>query len=427
MRAPVLSFLALATCFSGQSTAGLPCHSDAACVDLACVAGVCGGEEPAPSYLRGVRVLFVVSDDPGAAEVQGRLARSVAPMIEKFMGWRLHFRIGVISTAMDHPLCGPGDGGALQLRSCTDTSEVPSGACPAVCSSVTEAKVIHRATTLELGGEAALRPWIEVGPDAGDDNLKVPHPDLEGKFAPASQFVGCYLPRRAAGCGFEQPLAALLRFLGRNGDPTDPAYGFVGAGELLAVVFVGRGSDCSYSAGAADIFDPAGARTFWGDPLATAATPAVCWNAGAACSNVQADDTYFECHAVDRDPSGLAGAEPDDAVLTPVRAVVDALDQSIVTGLGGEVLIAGVLGAPVEPYRVASPGDALGIGLACDHDGVTAVPPLRLQALAEAFAQGLPGGFLSVCDVDYGEGLARLADDIVALLERPIVSGETTD
>lgn len=420
MRASVLSLLALATCFSGQSTAGLPCHSDAACVDLACVAGVCGGEEPGPSYLRGLSVLFVVSDDPSAVVVQGRLARSVEAMVEKFSGRGLMFRIGVISTAMVHPLCGPGDDGALQFGSCRDSPEVSPDNCPAICSSVTGARVIHRATAVEPGGEKAVRPWVQVGPDPGDDNLNVPHPDEEGKFVPASQFVGCYLPRRSAGCRFEQPLAAVQRFLERNRDPDDPGYGFVGEKDLLAVVFVGRGPDCSHDPDSAHIFDPAGARVFWGDPLAEVATPAVCWSAGAACSNIQDDDTYFECHLVDRDAGGNPTDDPADAVLTPVRVVAAALEQRIVDELGGSVLIAGVLGAPGEPYRVPEPGDPLGLGPTCVNGAVEAVPPLRLQALADAFARKPAVSFVPVCDANYSEGLAGLADAIVEVLEQPI-------
>lgn len=419
----VLPCLALATCFSGDVTRGLPCTHDAACGGgLECVEGVCGGDESEPATRTVLSVLFVVTDDPDALAVQTGIAAASQAFVDILVREDIDFRVGVISTAMDHPQCAPGDDGALQLTSCRDReAEFPdeavfAAACTDLCP---EAVQGDAATPIPIAvdeGPERSRPWVQFGPDL-EQTLFIG--DLE-----PDQYIGCYLPRGVTGCPYEQPLAALVRALERMRDPTDASHGFISDGGLLAVVFVGRGNECSYAADAAAIFDPAGPRTFWPEGLESA-DPSICWRAGAACTNLDPEShRYFECHPVDLAADG-SPASPDDAVLLPVDATAEAVRQAV-TDLGAELLVAGVLGVPADyegdalPYLEPDPEtpDEFGVAPGCVDAGVVAAPPLRLQALGAALDPS--GMFLaSVCGAST-RPLVDLARQLAMQMKMPL-------
>lgn len=428
--------LLLAGCFSGESTRGLPCTRDVSCgAGLLCVEGTCGGE-PQQTFLSGLSILFVMTDDPESGQLQANIAAAADPFIKILEDAELDFRVGVISTGMAHPLCGPGQDGRLLLTSCLDREDafknaelgldLYTEACDMRCGDGVQGEAAVPIETAVDEGPSRSRPWIQHGP--------LYEKNLYFNDLPPSALIGCFLPQGVAGCRYEQPLAALLRALGRMRDPMDDNYGFVDDGSLLVVIFVGRNNECSYAADSAEIFDPAGAQTFWPvmpvmpeDPDVVPVpvadpTPAICWNAGAACSNLQ-DGQYFECHAVDHAASGAPTSNPGDAVLLPVDATAEAVDE-IVTELGAQLLITGILGVPPEgetlTYTTPMLGkpDPFGVGSGCNDNDVEAAPPLRLLAFAEAL--GDAGPFFPACSSAFGTPLGALAKQLVMRMQMPL-------
>lgn len=427
--------LLLATCFSGESTRGLPCTRDESCgAGLLCVEGTCGGE-PTQTFLSGLSVLFVMTDDPESGQLQARVAAAADPFLKILEDADLDFRVGVISTAMAHPLCGPGQDGRLLLTSCLDRPEdfknselgldVYTDACDMRCGDGVQGEAAVPIETDVDEGPSRSRPWIQSGP--------LYEKNLYFNDLPPSGLIGCFLPQGVVGCRYEQPLAALLRALERMRDPMDINYGFIDEGSLLVVIFVGRNNECSHAADAAEIFDPEGAQTFWpvmpdpddpdADPVpVTDPTPAICWNAGAACSNLQAGQ-YFECHTVDHAASGAPTNNASDAVLLPVATTAEAIDK-IVTDLGAQLLISGILGVPPEgetlTYTTPMPDkpDPFGIGPGCQDSDVEAAPPLRLLAFAEAIDAA--GPFFPACSPAFGPGLSALAKQLVMRVQMPL-------
>ena len=105
-------------------------------------------------------------------------------------------------------------------------------------------------------------------------------------------------------------------------------------------------------------------------------------------------------HAVDHAASGAPTSNPGDAVLLPVDATAEAVDE-IVTELGAQLLITGILGVPPEgetlTYTTPMLGkpDPFGVGSGCKDNDVEAAPPLRLLAFAKAL--GDAGPFFPAC------------------------------
>lgn len=409
-----LAPLLAAACFSGEGTRGLPCSSDQSCdPDYPCVQGICGGPQ-AEAGLRGASVLFVVDTASDSAALQDRLARSGGPLLDRL---RLlpHYRVGFVSADLGGPACeGPGEGGALVAESCRDRAsafgEAFGQACAASCPEGLVGDADALAPTAIPGRPgSAPRPWLEGG-TAAPSNLR--------GAAPAELFA-CLAPQGTRGCTFGQPIAAARRAIERALDPEDPSHGFLRQSELLVLVFVTAGVECSHPPSSAAAFDPEGAKSFWGDTEASAPTPALCWNAGVACSNAQAG-LYHECHAEDRALDGAPADAPERAALTPVAGEVEFLRATIAEQLGGEVMVAAFTGVHLDfagdpgllQYPVPNDMDraTYGIGPGCTSGGLRALPPVRVRDLALGFDAGL--AFASACNPDWSAGMTALGVEI---------------
>lgn len=411
--------LALAACFSGEATRGLPCTSDESCgAGLRCVEGVCGGTPPGPSYLQGAAILFIVDNAASAEFLQDRLAEASEPFFH-VLGNTSAYRVAVVTSDLGGPRCdGPGDRAAFVAEGCRDDGARTTATCEALCPETFAGSPL-RPSVIPTGG-AAPRPWLQGGLNEFDN---VP-PELD---ATASDIFACLVLQDRKGCPFGQPLEAARRAIARGLDPADPAYGFVRARELLALVFVTGGVECSHPDVAAAAFDPAGDRVFWGDPAASEPSPAVCWNAGVACSNAQ-DGEYYECHPVDRALDGSFTDDPDDAVMTPVDAFVAEVQATVVDALHGEVMVAAFTGVPAwfsgDPatLRYPVPTDleraTHGIGATCVAGELRALPPVRLREFAAAFERDLL--FDSACDSDWRQDMDALARAIATRLSTPL-------
>jgi hypothetical protein len=290
-----------------------------------------------------------------------------------------------------------------------------------------EIALVPTATSVDTVPRA--RPWIES--DEGLTNVP------EG--VAMTDALNCLAPQGIAGCGFEQPLESMVLALQRTEDPADPAYGFLRARAVLAVVVVSDETDCSHNPDWSQIFSPTengGNEVFWSSPSdQSEPTSAACWNAGVGCTRGFLGAPYDECHAVDRDVDGfeIVDGDPEvDAVLHPVARYTQRL-QSLEQAKqqispGQDLVFAAISGVPqgyeaggVEiPYQDAN--DATfqlehGIGPGCVGPGGDAVPPVREREVAEALAIGDGTAVYSICAADFASSLRSIGETIATQLK----------
>lgn len=394
----------------------------------------------APLYInRDVDILFVIDDSGSMAQEQNDLATALAALVEVLErpDVAADYRIGITTTDDGNPWCDEStpEHGALQLSSCRGRLEEfllggpPVEPTPEACvdtcpEALTEITTVPSAVLGQDG--LASRNWLER--IAGRTNLPA---ELD-----MVQALGCVVPQGVLGCGFESPLEAMWKALRRSQTDGDPDHGFVRERAILSIVHLTDEEDCSPNHDFDSIFLPEGNRVFWSDPAAESPTSAVCWNAGVLC---EGSDPY-ECRSIDRDVDGneVAAAHADDlAVLRPVSFYVDAL-QAIETAKqtitpGQEVLVSLIAGVGSDG-EVTYQGGAdpvfrhdFGIGPGCTSEDGSAVPPVRLRELAEAFAVGERPSVFSVCDQSYAPALTSIAEAIAAQIRPACVPACVVD
>jgi hypothetical protein len=375
-----------------------------------------------------VDVLLVIDNSGSMGDEQANLAANFGPFIEKLEAAGADYRIGITTTDLGGKGCSGGTGGQLSLSSCLDRPETFvfkqedqfEVACAAHCLHDGAALTV-RPSVISADGEALPRPWIESY--AGVSNLPADIDTLEA--------FQCFAPQGISGCGWESPLEAIARALDNMQNPERPEYGFLRPDALLAVLVVTDEVDCSITPGMKDaLFED---KTFWSGDLLTSA---VCWNAGVQCSG---ESPFETCWDVNLDANGEETDDPSQMVLRPVSRYVERLEAVAASKLAGrEVSVSVIAGVP-EGYSsgaaeivyanasetsFAEPNDfqtLFGIGAGCQtevNDTIqSAVPPVRLKVLAEAFVgSGLPEGarnIYSVCAEDYTPAIL----DIVAGIE----------
>jgi hypothetical protein len=192
---------------------------------------------------------------------------------------------------------------------------------------------------------------------------------------------------------------------------------------------------------------PEAHRLFWENPSGNP-TSSICWNAGVTCSGDPSG--YTSCEPIDRavgapaqlpiDNDPLAGgawpttilddpqAPAQNAVLFPVSKYVDQLqgfeDVKKQTNPEQEVIFGLIAGVPLD--YASNPGAQIhyadasdpavqadfGIGYGCTSTVANAVPPVRLRAVAEAFATEGERNIHSICSEDFGPALEAVAEAI---------------
>jgi hypothetical protein len=353
-------------------------------------------------------VVFVLDDGPAMAGWQATLATQL-PSLMANLPYPGHDRpislhVGVVSADLGIgaaanaaiPGCSAGgDGGAFRSQPegmCTDTTLDPS------------------ATFISLVEDSMV----------GDSrNFSAPDDATEPG---AAKVFGCIAQLGDGGCSFGQPLAALDRALGADGQPPPAANaGFLRPDAYLLIVFISNQDDCSVPAGSA----------FAADPSQGPLTSYRCNRAGHLCVDPSGNtiapplDPPSDAASVGGVPSlSLTDCRSNEVggTLTPVskfvadiRALKPDPDQILVTGLVG----------PPSPYTVqwvadgASPsGLRARVAPSCgteaaDGSGAFGEPAVRLAEFIEAFPNGL---LASVCDPDYSEVLQllrSLPDDFI--------------
>lgn len=381
-----------------------------------------------PLYINhDVDVLLVIDNSGSMGAEQNELAAALAAFVAVLErpDVAADYRIGITTTDDGNPWCGETtpEEGALQLVSCRSRPEefvldgpsidpIPE-ACVDTCpEALTEIETVPSPVDGESGGLTA-HGWLER--IAGRTNL------------PAGldivQALGCVVPQGIRGCGFESPLEAMWKALLRSRTQGDPNYGFLRDDAVLSIIHLTDEEDCSRNRDFDSIFLPEGNRVFWSDPTAESPTSAVCWNAGVLCEG----SGPYACRSIDRDVDGneVAPADAEDrAVLRPAWYYVDRLwelelDKQTRTP-GQEVLVSLVAG--VQPDGEVTYQDAVdpqfqqdfGMGPGCTGESGSAVPPVRLRELAEAFAVGGQPSMFSICDQSYAPALTTIAEAIAA-------------
>ena len=340
-----------------------------------------------------VDILFVIDDSGSMGAEQDTLASNVASFLDVLErpDVAADARIAFTTTDGGNPMCSgtTPELGALVLTSCRSRASDFTDALDVCESRCAFDSIGVLPTQTEIDPEPQARPWIETRNGVSNLGESVCAAGQDCDAVPTLlQATQCFLPQGVSGCGFPQPLESMHGALERAADADDPAFGFVRDDAVLSVVFVTDGADCSYNPAHESIFLPDGDRTFWSDPDAAEPTPAVCWNAAAACSGT-------DCDSADYDPLGGA-TSPDDAVMRPVSRYIEQLqaieNDKKLEDPEQEVLVSLVAGAGSDGTIVyqdstdATFQDEFGIGPGCSSADGAAAPPLRLRELADALA-----------------------------------------
>ena len=393
------------------------------------------------SVNKDVDVLFVIDNSGSMGEEQLNLSENFGAFINVLEAEdvRANYRIGITTTDNGNVDCkgsniSAPEAGNFVLSSCRERiNDFASAsddtdarfACEDFCPEEWKA-FDTEPTTTKQDPEMKRRPWIESV--EGKTNLP------EGLDTVTA--MQCLGPQGINGCGFESHLESMYKALRRTTDEDENEFGFIRDNAILSIVFVTDEADCSFNTDWEAIFygpEDDGNQVFWSLPEEqTAATSAVCWNAGVACTP-QGAGTYDECHAQDKDINGNdvpRERADDDAVLFPVSRYIDLVqgfeDKKKEINPNQEVLVAAISGVPQ-----AYPGEEIvyaqgtnasdrnsfqakyGVAEGCSSQVAEAVPPVRLKEFADAFLQDEEDvNLFSVCNPSYEEALESIADAI---------------
>ena len=383
---------------------------------------------------RKVDILFVIDNSGSMGEEQAALAANFQAFVGALEAEDVDadYRIGITTTDDGNPWCqgtGP-ESGKLQLRSCRDhigdfvfspgsSSEIDRRAvaceerCPEDLAGLTTL-----ATATDLDPEARARPWLQ----RGNGLSNVP----EG--VSTAEALACWGPQGINGCGYESPLESMRKAVTLSGQGGADSYGFLRDDALLQVVFITDEADCSAGPGSAAAFDPNGSRALWPDPDAPLPPSALCWNAGVSCTT--GDDGRTRCEPAELNAEGQPAADGEE-VLHPLSRyieVLDAIDQhkrNVIGQDSPQVLVSVIAGVPTEyagqdldygPGSDPAFEADFGVGAGCSSGNGQAVPPVRLRAMADAFADEPGTNLFSICDEDYSPALEAIADILIERL-----------
>jgi hypothetical protein len=259
-----------------------------------------------------------------------------------------------------------------------------------------------------------------------------------------AQALACFGPQGIDGCGYESPLEA-MRLAIQKGRSAESQ--FLRDQALLAVVFVTDEADCSTNPKFSRAFTSE--PTFWNDEDPQADQRR---SAGAPASSAPARaPSYKECHAINHSLDGEPAAADDDAVLFPIDRYIDFLDGlREAPKLGGnsptrgprarDVLVSLIAGVPVGydagkaeiPYQRRRSRQRAGRSTSASPPAASTprtaatAPRSRRCASARSPRRSPPRderNLFSICQDDYTDALAQIADAIRRELPPPACSG----
>jgi hypothetical protein len=374
-----------------------------------------------------VDLILVIDDSPSMRSFTERWAENAAAFafIAEIDEYPADLRIAITTTSVPGPTCaGPrARGGEPILDSCRAHLEDFVGPdelggdvedLAAICEQHCSLAEIPRVPS--PGGDdhdhdtLALRPWIEAPQNPFGGNL-------DG--VELAEALACASLQGFRGCSYESPIEAAARMVEHMRDPDHPMSEFRRPDARLGIVTVGDEDDCSHPEPSATIFDPAGDRTFWPDPLADAPTSAVCVRAGLECDEQG-------CELVDHELDGTPTDNPASAVLTPTSRLHDALaaagelDDPMwlphIASVGGYRTDGSVFYTPPGPDLSEDEQAYLdGFGVLPGCEG--AEPDLRAAPGGRLAAAGTPGAQYSICEADWFVALEAFALKIKDILK----------
>jgi hypothetical protein len=324
---------------------------------------------------RSFDILFVIDNSGSMAEEQESLAQNFQrfmAVVETSAVSSVH--IGVVSTDMGaggYAIGGcstSGDEGSLQSQPRSPDCQGPDG--------------------------AFIRHVVEPSGNISRN--------YEGELGDA---FSCIARLGTDGCGFEQPLESMYRAL----DGTNPKNaGFLREDAYLLVVFITDEDDCS-------VFDT---RMFdtsqqsMSDPLGPLSSFR-CFDFGVQCSP-----------DAPREPGVKESCQPREGspYMHDVTRYVEFLRGLKVDP--GKVLVAAITGAP-GPVEVTLDGNGNAeLAPSCQAATGSAVPPVRLRSLLEAFPYR--NRLESICNEDLSEALISIAQGFLEHMN-PCLRGDLYD
>jgi len=243
-------------------------------------------------------------------------------------------------------------------------------------------------------------------------------PNYRGNLA---DVFTCIAAVGESGCGFEQPLAAVVRALGADGQPPPiENQGFLRPNAILLIVLVTDEDDCSVPAGS----------TLFSTTDTTLASPL------GPVSGYRCDEFGHLCNGLPpprRAPNGsvndvvtLNGCVSAEGAgrLTPVATL--AAEIRALKEFPDEQIQVSAIAAPSAPYTVtwrnppiADTGPWPSVQPSCiGADSTVATPAVRINQWVGAF--GTSGQAYSVCETDYAPTLSSIAARLAPLVSRPI-------
>ena len=235
------------------------------------------------------------------------------------------------------------------------------------------------------------------------------------------------------GCGFGQPLAALVRALGADGQPPPASnLGFLRPDAYLGIVIISNRDDCSV---------PAGSTLFASDdPAEGPPTHYRCNHAGHLCHDVNGTEVVppiappSGAASVDGVPTlSLTDCESNDSggELTPISKLVADI-KALKPDPDNQILVSAIAG-PASPYAVQWAANAASAGAAwpavapscgtenADGSGAFGEPAVRIAQFASSFPDSV---LASVCDPSYTTALETLSRRLEALQVSPCVPAD---
>jgi hypothetical protein len=236
----------------------------------------------------------------------------------------------------------------------------------------------------------------------------------------------CILPLGASGCGFAQPLAAVARALGADGQPA-PAQnaGFLRDDADLAIILLTNQDDCSAPAGS-DLYSTSSSRI--SDPLGPRSEYR-CNEFGHLCGGVA--------------PPRLS-PNPDDLSTTLSLDHCESNEDGMLSAIGPlateiknlkadpSTILAVAIVAPPTPYTVTWAAPPTGVDTqpwpTVEHSCVSANgdnsygdPAVRTTQWIASFGDN---GFVeSICDNSYSSSLSQIAGKVGLLLDPRCITG----
>jgi hypothetical protein len=357
-------------------------------------------------------LLFVIDDSAGAAPQQKLLAQvpTLIQALEQLPDGLPDLHVGVISTDMGAgPQPPPGctaTGKAGQLQN------APRGTCAD--------------TTLSAGATF-------VSADAGLRNFTSPLEDV----------VQCIAGLGSDGCWVKQPLAAMARALGADGDPPPAAnQSFLRSAAALGVLILSTRDDCSQALANTDLFktdssasglsDPLGPLDYYrcnryghlcDDAAGSMLTKMPPLTPPATPDGMAASVQLANC--VSNDLPGARLASVND-IVAGVRRLKDDPDGKIfVSAIVGPAAPYGIAWSPAGAANPANPGELWpAVMLSCgapgdpalnpattnfSPDGTQGEPAVRIARFAQAFQHGLS---TSVCNPSYASVMTAIAQGL---------------